>query len=299
VPEEKHAELAKVLLDDGTPEGTTAYEDCVRKAHGTRWDVRGVPVDMSRRAVAAMLAHKAKWSAIEVSYSRMAKRRGQKNWRILASPGLDPPEQLAHRGSMILIRKAPPPKKRNVPVERRPKKTSPGQQGKAEKPQEPKWPKQYQLDREKGPSWASKRIPRTYAEAAKGGKPEEEVMEDEDFEEAEEEEEPAPPSPDKAGGSKGGGKVKPKPRGTAAQQPLPQAAAAGPEVSPLVAQLEALLPTLLKMAAAFADQGAAGPSMSGAPAGSTSPEEVGGFGPAIAKTGTGGLAAVRAGAAPY
>ena len=94
--------------------------------------------------------------------------------------------------------------------------------------------------------------------------------------------------------------MKTKPRGTAAQQPLQQAAAAGPEVSPLVAQLvEALLPTLLKMAAAFADQGAADPSMSGASAGSTSPEGAGGFGPTTTKTGTGGLAAVRAGAAPY
>ena len=186
-------------------------------------------------------------------------------------------------------------------MERRPKNKQSGAGGNQEKPKEPKWPKQYQLDRPAGPSWTSKRAPRSYADAARSAAvTEEEELEAAGFEEAEEEEEDpgrGPPSPDKAAGK---GRECPTARGSG---PGGHVAKALP--TPLEAQLAALMPTLIQMAAAFAETQSqkAEPGESTRPAvgaaaipnqaAAAGPE---GFGPAASGA---GAAAARAGAAPY
>jgi hypothetical protein len=297
VPPDQHQRLAKVLLDDGTEAGKRAYENCVLRAHGRRWDVQGVPVDMSTAAVQAMLQAKAKWH-VSVSYGRMSKHRGKKNWRVISDPQQEePPEQFPHRGGMILIRPAPPPKKKGVPIERKPRKQN--QEAKAgsqqqKKQQQPQWTKEYKPQAPKGPSWAWK----SYAHAVAGDKEKEGAPEGEEFQEAEvemEEEAGFPPSPDKAAGVTGAFSAAAKPTSR------PPAAHGGPAMSPLEAQLAALLPTLMKMAAAFEDK-SPDRQEDATPDRRTRQEDAtpqAGFGPATPGPREGGAAAARAAAAPY
>ena len=77
---------------------------CLARAYGTPYDVSGVPQDMSRAAVQVMLQRRAKWPA-EVLHPKRMKEAGVKKWRVLAQ-GAEHPEQIHHRGHLILITEA-------------------------------------------------------------------------------------------------------------------------------------------------------------------------------------------------
>jgi hypothetical protein len=110
-----------------------------------------------------------------------------------------------------------------------------------------------------------------------------------------EEEAGFPPSPDKAAGVTGAFSAAAKPTSR------PPAAHGGPAMSPLEAQLAALLPTLMKMAAAFEDK-SPDRQEDATPDRRTRQEDAtpqAGFGPATPGPREGGAAAARAAAAPY
>ena len=61
VPPSEFTRLAKALLDNGTEEGKDLFTKTITRAFGVQWDIQGVPNDMSKAAVAAMMMAKAEW----------------------------------------------------------------------------------------------------------------------------------------------------------------------------------------------------------------------------------------------
>ncbi len=52
--------MAKILLDTGSEAGKKAFEECIGKAYGIRWDVIVAALEMSASAVRVMLEVKCK-----------------------------------------------------------------------------------------------------------------------------------------------------------------------------------------------------------------------------------------------
>ena len=74
---------------------------------------------MSRSSVQEMLRRRAAWG-VEVIHPKMRKEPGVRQWRVLASPSGGPaPEQVEHRGHLLLV--TTPEKKLIRGVERKPR----------------------------------------------------------------------------------------------------------------------------------------------------------------------------------
>ena len=98
------ATQAKEIPDDGTEEGAEMLRKCLARALGRPFRASGVPQDMSRGAVQEMLRRKTMWP-VDVLHPKMMKEPGVKRWRVPAPQG-DHPEQVHHRGHLILITEA-------------------------------------------------------------------------------------------------------------------------------------------------------------------------------------------------
>ena len=106
MPPSEFTRLAKVLLDNGTDEGKALLTKAITRAFGVQWDIMGVPNDMSKAAVAAMMMAKAEWPC-EVQTTRRGHTGGVKNCRVVTLPTTpDPPAQIQHRGLLILLKRA-------------------------------------------------------------------------------------------------------------------------------------------------------------------------------------------------
>ena len=297
---------AKELLDDGTEEGARACRECVARAFGKPYDVIGVPNDMSKGAVRKMLAVKAGWT-VEVRHPKMMKARGVKKWRVLAPPDAPaPPGQLTHRGHLIMIEKAEPPKRKEVVV-RKPRANQQrvagakgGGKGSGER-KAPRWVKGWE-EKQQGPAWAQRSYASVAAAAAHRHSDEEGEARGAERDVGMEEEEWGDPAEDgaedardvgeeeEAGspGSPGGGvapKKVPKPKaggGAACSSTGSSTSPAGKAgrreglfsgMSKLEAQLEALMPSLIKLVEAqreterLAQPAAGGVPAAGAPGG--------------------------------
>ena len=110
---------ASEILDDGTEQGQQDCKRCIMRTCGRPFDISGVPSDMSRSVVQEMLRRRAAWD-VEVIHPKIMKKPGMKQWRVLAPPtGPPAPEQIEHRGQLLLV--TSPEKKRSRGVVRKPR----------------------------------------------------------------------------------------------------------------------------------------------------------------------------------
>ena len=93
------------------------------KAFGHEWDVFGVPNDLAKSHVKAMLLEAAGWDSTPFPF-RIGRDdwRGTKIWRVYAGPEQEaPPEEITYRGDRICILPAEAPIPRKI-GERRPRR---------------------------------------------------------------------------------------------------------------------------------------------------------------------------------
>ena len=126
---------------------------------------------MSRASVQQMLFRRAGWE-VEVVHPTMSKEAGLKQWRVLASPsGREAPDQVEHRGHLMLVTETDKKRVRGVERKPRPRKKSGKEGSKGTGTPQPKWLPGWKGDKgEDAPAWSK----RSYATVLSGKKGEEE-----------------------------------------------------------------------------------------------------------------------------